>query len=111
MCYQPDFSAHERAIRRALLDLYETWTTCAREYTDAAGLDCDASVEEFYIDMLKQMQWLRRQERRHVRAQKADAVSAEEPHAEPVGSRNSAEAQVLCQTATEFDWQVPIWAD
>ena len=91
MCYQPDFSAHERAIRRALLDLYETWTTCAREYSDAAGLNRDASVEEFYIDMLKQMQWLGKQERRHVRAQKADAVSAEEPHSEPPMSEGGAQ--------------------
>ena len=82
MCYQPDFSAHERAIRRALLDLYKAWTTCAREYIDAAGLDHDASVEEFYVDMLKQMQWLGKQERRHVRAQEARAVSAEQPHSE-----------------------------
>jgi len=74
MCYQPDFSAHERAIRRALLDLYEAWATHAREYIDAAGLDRDASVEEFYIDMLKQMQWLGKQERRHGRVQKAGAA-------------------------------------
>ena len=93
MCYQPDFSAHERAIHRALLDLYATWAAYAREYIDAAGLDRDASVEEFYIDMLKQMQWLGKQERRHVRAQKADAVSAEEPHAEPPMSEGGAQKQ------------------
>ena len=74
MCYQPDFKAHERAIRRALVDLYEVWTTYAREYVDAAGLDHDAPVEEFYIDMLKRMQWLGKQERRHGRVQKAGAA-------------------------------------
>ena len=91
MCYQPDFSAHERAIRRALLDLYETWTTCAREYSDAAGLNRDASVEEFYIDMLKQMQWLGKQEWRDGRAQKAGAVFTEEPHSEPPMSEGGAQ--------------------
>ena len=93
MCYQPDFSAHERAIRRALVDLYEVWATYAREYTDAAGLDRDASVEEFYVDMLKQMQWLGKQERRHVRAQGAGAVFTEEPHAEPPMSEGGAQKQ------------------